>query len=57
MKSTLNDQILTQVSTLKSHQKEEVLSFVQSLPKDRRHSKRYRTRALKEIRQALQEAI
>lgn len=47
--------IITRVRSLSKNQKSEVLDYLESLPKYTHSTKNYRRKALKQIRQALQD--
>jgi len=48
--------ILNQVQTLNSQQKFNVINYLENLPKTNHNQKMYRRKALKQIREALQNA-
>lgn len=49
----LDDEILSKVRNLNGNQKSEVLDYLQRIPKVGHSTKRYRRKAMKQIREAL----
>lgn len=53
--SELDTRIIWKISRLNGKQKSEVLNFLEMIPKKTHSTKRYRSKALKQIRKALNE--
>jgi hypothetical protein len=50
----LDSELITKVISLNKNQKSEVLDFLETIPKHTHNTRRYRSKALKQIRQALE---
>lgn len=52
---TIENEILDRIRSLSGNQKEDVLNYLGRMPRQRHNTKMYRRKALKQIREALQE--